>query len=130
MNLLTLVAWMAIVTWALLILASMIRVRGWTFPGLLQAFSNRDKVPDASSFAARAERTAYNTLENFVLFAALALAAHAAGATGQRAEMGAEIFFWARIAYIPIYFAGIPFLRTGVYFISIAGLGMIASVLI
>lgn len=129
-NLLTLVAYMAIVTWLMLLVASMLRARGWTFPGLMLAFGNRDNLPEPSPLAGRAERAARNTLENFVLFAALALAAHGAGATGQRAAMGAEIFFWARIVYIPVYLIGLPFLRTAVYFVSIAGLAMIASVLL
>ncbi|HEY8023367.1 MAG TPA: MAPEG family protein [Burkholderiaceae bacterium] len=129
-NLLTLVAYMAIVTWLMLLVASMLRARGWTFPGIMLAFGNRDNLPEPSALAGRAERAARNTLENFVLFAALALAAHAAGATGQRAEMGAEIFFWARLVYIPVYLIGLPFLRTAVYFVSIAGLAMIASVLL
>jgi uncharacterized MAPEG superfamily protein len=129
-NLLTLVAYMAIITWALLVVASLIRTRGWTLPGLLLAFGNRENLPEPSPLAGRAERAARNTLDNFVLFAALALAAHAAGATGQRVETGAEIFFWARVIYIPIYIVGLPYLRTGVWFVSIIGLGMIASVLI
>ena len=129
-NLLTLVAYMAIVTWAMLLVASLLRARGWTLYGMKLALGNRDSMPEASPLAGRAERTARNTLENFVLFAALALAAHAAGATGQRAELGAEIFFWARLAYIPIYLAGLPYLRTAVWTVSIVGLVMIASVLI
>jgi len=129
-NLLTLVAYMAIITWATILVASLIRSRGWTLPGMLLAFGNRENMPEPSALAGRAERTARNTLDNFVLFAALALAAHAAGATGQRVETGAEIFFWARVIYIPIYIIGLPYLRTAVWAISIVGLGMIASVLI
>ena len=82
-NLLTLVAYMAIITWATILVASLIRSRGWTLPGMLLAFGNRENMPEPSALAGRAERTARNTLDNFVLFAALALAAHAAGATGQ-----------------------------------------------
>ncbi len=129
-NLLTLVAYMAIITWVLLVGASLIRARGWTLPGMILAFGNRDNMPEPSPLAGRAERTARNTLDNFVLFAALALAAHAAGATGQRVVMGAEIFFWARVIYIPIYIIGLPYLRTGVWAVSIVGLGIIASALI
>jgi uncharacterized MAPEG superfamily protein len=129
-NMLTLVAYMAIVTWATLLAASFLSARGWTAPGFTLAMSNRENMPAPSALAGRAERAARNTLDNFVLFAALVLAAHAAGATGARAELGADIFFWARLAYIPIYIAGIAYVRTAVWAISIIGLAMIAGTLI
>lgn len=129
-NMLALVAYMAIITWLTVLIASLLRARAWTSLGIRQAFGNREDMPDTSPVAGRAERAARNTLENFILFAALVLAAHAAGATGHRVELGAEIFFWARLAYIPIYIAGITYLRTVVWAISVVGLGMIASVLV
>jgi uncharacterized MAPEG superfamily protein len=115
---------MAIVTWLTLLAASLLRVKGWTMPGMMLAFGNRENLPPASPLAGRAERTARNTFENFVLFAVLALAAHAAGATDPRIARGAEIFFWARIVYIPVYYAGIVYLRTAVWALSVAGLVM------
>jgi uncharacterized MAPEG superfamily protein len=121
---LTLVIDMAIVTWLTLLLASLIRSHGWTHKGMMLAFGNRDDLPEATSFAGRAERTARNTQENFVLFAAVALVAHAAGADGPRVALGAQVFFWARLVYIPVYYAGIVFLRTAVWGVSIAGLAM------
>ena len=36
--------------------------------------------------------------------------------------LGAQIYFWARVAYFPIYVVGIPYLRTLVYALSIWGL--------
>jgi len=94
------------------------------------ATGNRDNLPEASPLAGRAERTARNTAENFVLFSALALVAHAAGAESPRVILGAEVFFWARLAYIPVYYAGIPYLRTAIYFVSVVGLAMIAMTLL
>lgn len=121
---LILVIYMAIITWALLLLASVIRAKGWTPAGMMIAFGNRENLPDADAFAGRAERTARNTLENFVLFAAIALVAHAAGASSPKVAMGAQIFFWARALYIPVYYAGIVYVRTAVWMVSIAGLAM------
>jgi len=124
---LTLVIYMALLTWLTLLLASLIRVKGWTPSGTLIALGNRDNLPEASPLAGRAERTARNTLENFVLFAAIALVAHAAGATSPKVAMGAQIFFWARLIYIPVYVAGIAYLRTAIWVLSIVGLGMMVS---
>lgn len=127
---LTLVVYTALLTWLTLLLASLLRARAWTPSGIRLAFGNRDNLPEATPVAGRAERTARNTLENFVLFAALALAAQVSGVTGERVELGATIFFWARVAYVPIYIAGITYLRTAAWLVSIVGLGMILSALI
>lgn len=124
---LTLVIYMAILTWLTVLVASLIRVKGWTPSGTMMALSNRDKLPEATLFAGRAERAARNTLENFVLFAAIALVAHAAGATSPKIATGAQIFFWARVLYVPVYCAGITYLRTAIWVVSIAGLGMMIS---
>ena len=121
---LALVIYMAILTWLTLLVASLIRVKGWTPSGTMIALGNRENLPTATPFAGRAERTARNTLENFVLFAAIALVAHAAGANSAKVATGADIFFWARVVYIPVYYAGIAYLRTAIWVVSIVGLGM------
>jgi uncharacterized MAPEG superfamily protein len=127
---LTLVIYMAILTWLTLLAASLIRAKGWTSAGTMIGLGNRDNLPEATPLAGRAARTAQNTLENFVLFAAIALVACAAGVASPRVAMGAEIFFWARVLYVPVYYAGIIYLRTTVWLVSIIGLAMmIAAVL-
>ena len=67
---------------------------------------------------------AYNMLEGMVMFLAAVLAAQLAGKASQ-AALGATVFFWARLVYWPVYIAGIIYLRTAVWFVSIIGLGMI-----
>jgi uncharacterized MAPEG superfamily protein len=126
---LTLVIYMAIITWVTIFAASLMRVKGWTFAGTKLALGNRDVLPDASPMAGRADRTARNTLENFILFAVIALVVHVAGAQSPRVDMGAEVFFWSRILFIPVYYAGIVYLRTVVWVVSLIGLGMMLSAL-
>jgi len=126
-KLLSLVLCMAGVTWLMLLAASLIRARAWTAKGMQRALGNRDNLPDPTPLAGRAERTARNTLENFALFAVLALVAHAAGATSPKIPLGAEVFFWARLVYIPVYLAGITYLRTAVWTVSIVGLGLMIA---
>jgi len=127
---LTLVAYMALLTWIMLLVASLVRARGWRLDGILVAFGNRDNLPESTPLAGRAERTARNTLENFVLFAALALIAHVTGAVNSQVELGAQLFFWARVLYIPIYLAGITYFRTAVWLVSVVGLGMIFAAIV
>ncbi|HSW06323.1 MAPEG family protein [Aquabacterium sp.] len=126
---LTLVVCMAIVTWLTVLVASLLRAKAWTPAGLMMAFGNRADLPEATGFAGRAERTARNTMENFVLFAAIALVAQASGSTHPNIATGATVFFWARLVYIPVYYAGITFVRTGVWLVSIVGLGMMVLAL-
>lgn len=128
--LLALVVYMAAITWLLLLAASLIRARGWTIPGMAVAMGNRENLPEATPFSGRADRTARNTLENFALFAALALVAHVSGTQSPRVLLGAEIFFWARIVFVVVYYLGIPYLRTGVWTVGFAGLAMMASALV
>ena len=93
--------------------------------GLPALAGNRDKMPESSGFAGRAQRAHRNMLESLVLFAVLVLVAVAAGKTNSMTLLGAQIFLWARIAYALVYYAGIPWLRTGVWAVSVAGLVMI-----
>ena len=123
---LTLVVYMAFITWLTLLLASLIRAKGWTLDGTKIAMGNRENLPEATPLAGRADRTAKNTLEGFVLFAAIALVAHAAGVQSPRVAMGAELFFWSRVLYIPVYYVGIPYLRTAVWTAGMVGLALMA----
>lgn len=127
---LTLVIYMAILTWFALLAASLIRAGGWSLPGMMIAMGNRDNLPGATPFAARADRAARNTVEGFILFTAIALTAHAAGIVSPRVALGAEVFFWSRVLYLPIYYAGIAYLRTVVWAIGVAGLAMMTSALV
>ena len=59
-----------------------------------------------------------------MLFAALAIVAHVAGAQSPKVLLGAEVFFWSRLVYLVVYYAGIPVLRTVVWRVGIVGLAM------
>jgi uncharacterized MAPEG superfamily protein len=121
---LSLVVYMAIVTWASLLAASLIRTEGWTLPGMMLALGNGNNLPVPSPLAGRADRAARNTADNFMLFAALAIVAHVAGAQSPKVLLGAEVFFWSRLVYLVVYYAGISILRTAVWGVSIVGLTM------
>lgn len=75
--------------------------------------------------AARAERASRNFLETFVFFAAAVVCAIASGRDGHLAELGALMYFLARVAYLPIYIIGIPVLRSLVWIVSLVGLLMV-----
>ena len=78
-----------------------------------------------SKIGGRVERAFKNFLETFVLFAAAVLMANAMGKTSPMSALGAEIYFWSRVAYLPVYGAGIPFVRTVLWGASLVGIIMI-----
>lgn len=75
-------------------------------------------------FAGRAERALKNYQETFPAFAALALGLAVADRTGGLGAAGALVWFAARIAYLPLYLFGVPYLRSLLWLVSAAGLAM------
>ena len=91
--------------------------------GLDWAASARDEVkPPLSGVGGRLDRARANFLETFPLFATAVLAAHVLQQHDQLTVLGAQLYFWARLLYVPVYAAGIPYLRTLVWTVSIAGI--------
>src|SRR5712691_3697918 len=90
--------------------------------GPMPLFGNRDNMPVWTGWAGRAQRAHHNMLENLVLFTALVLIAVVAQKTNDKTLLGAQIFFWARLAYAVIYVAGIIWVRTAAWLVSMAGL--------
>ncbi len=93
--------------------------------GLPALAGNREGQPEITGWAGRAIRAHRNMLESLVLFAALVLVGHAAGKLNATTALGAQLFIWARLGYAAVYLVGVPWLRTGVWFVSVIGLVMI-----
>jgi uncharacterized MAPEG superfamily protein len=119
--------WSAALTWLMLVTASVLRSRGWTPGSVKIAFGNRDDLPEPTPLAGRADRAATNMLESLVLFTAAVVAVALADKTSTQTAVGAGIFFWARLAYWPCYLAGIIYLRTAIWVVSMIGLAMVAA---
>ncbi len=98
--------------------------------GIKWAVGPRDEGRTLSGVGGRLQRVSANFMETFPLFAALALAAMVLGHADARALLGAQLYFWARVAYVPIYAAGVPWLRTLVWLTSVVGMVMILLTLI
>ena len=91
--------------------------------GLKWNASNRDGEPaPLTGAAARAARASRNFLETFPFFAAAVLAVVLSKTNTPHTALGAELYFWARLVYLPIYIVGIPYLRTLVWAVSFWGL--------
>lgn len=85
--------------------------------------SARDgEVRPLQGVAARLDRAWRNFMETFAFFAALALATVVSERASADTALGAQLYLWSRVVYVPIYAAGIPYLRTLVWVVSIFGL--------
>ena len=113
---------------ALTLVQMLIAVLGATGEfGLPRLAGNREDLPPATGWAGRARRAHANMLESLAVFAIVVLVAHAAGKANETTALGAALFFWARLAYAIIYVAGVPWLRTAAWGVSIAGILLVFS---
>jgi uncharacterized MAPEG superfamily protein len=98
--------------------------------GAKWAVHARDGVaPPLTGVAARMDRAFGNFMETFPFFAAAVLAVLVSGQSNATSALGAQLYFWARVAYVPLYAAGVPYLRTLVWTISLIGLVMVLAAL-
>lgn len=119
---------MLVWTAALAVVQTLLAVTGAALQvGLPPLVGNREKLPECTGWVGRAQRAHRNLLESFAVFAALVLVAQITGRTNPTTALGAQMFFWARLVYAPVYVAGIPWLRTGVW--SVGALGVIMILL-
>jgi uncharacterized MAPEG superfamily protein len=67
-------------------------------------------------------RAQSNLFETLPVFAAAILIAHVAGREGVMTHWGALVYIVARVIYLPLYAAGVPFLRSLVWAVSLVGI--------
>jgi uncharacterized MAPEG superfamily protein len=118
---LTLLVWSVALCVAQMLVAVITAQAQVSLPPLI---GNREDFPELKGIAGRAARAHTNMISNLVMFAALALVAVVASRTNGMTALGAHLFFWGRLAYAGIYLAGIPWLRTGAWAVSMVGLVM------
>jgi uncharacterized MAPEG superfamily protein len=82
-------------------------------------------MPEVTGWAGRAQRGHRNMLENLPLFIVLVLVAQIANRTNAMTLLGAQLFFWGRLAHAVICLAGIPWARTLAWAVSVVGLVLI-----
>ena len=125
-GLLELTVYFTIWTLISVVLGAAIRNQEWTKEGRDIGLGNRDDLKEATPMGGRAERAAKNSIEAAVFFVPLALIASAAGLDSE-VMPGAQIAFWARIAYVPVYIVGIKYLRSLIWIGGVIGYGMMIS---
>ncbi|MEM9278677.1 MAG: MAPEG family protein [Pseudomonadota bacterium] len=104
---------------------------GFMANGVMGLVGSRDDEVLTTGVGGRFERAYYNMLETFPVFATLVLIIEVAVANelmdrSTTSVLAVQLYFWARVAYIPLYIIGIPFLRTIAWLASMIGIVMLA----
>lgn len=121
---LTMLAWTLVLAFVQILLFDIARTGQY---GLKWNTGPRDEaMPPLSARAERLSRAQANLFETLPLFAGFVLIAHVAGIHTPNTALGAQIYFWGRVAYVPLYAFGVRQVRSLVWLISLAGLIMVA----
>jgi len=90
-------------------------------------YGPRDNLrPFENKHARRMERANENFKETLPYAVALLLLVQFLSMANEISAAGAWIYFLSRVAYIPIYYTGIPLVRSVIWTVSIVGLVMVA----
>ena len=117
---LTILAWTLVLALVQVLLPAVLRNRE---TGIGYNASPRDE-PGApvGKLAGRLMRAQSNLFETLPVFAAAILIAHVASRENALTQWGAWLYLIARIVYVPLYAAGIPYIRSLVWTVSLAGI--------
>lgn len=88
--------------------------------------SHRDEEAEPlRGVAGRLDTALRNFFETSPLFVAVVLAAQLSGTQDAVTEWGSRLYFWGRVAYVPLYAAGVPLLRSLVWNVATIGIGLV-----
>jgi uncharacterized MAPEG superfamily protein len=91
----------------------------------------RDKeMPPLKPVAGRLQRAQNNLFETLPIFIGAVLIAHAAGRENSVTAIGSQVYFWGRVAYVPLYALGVRMIRSLVWTVSAAGLAAVLYVVL
>jgi uncharacterized MAPEG superfamily protein len=117
---LTMLTWSLILAFVQILLFDVARTHQY---GLSWNTGARDEaMPPLDVMAMRLKRAQDNLFETLPLFIGAVLIAHLAGRETMLTAIGAQIYFWGRVAYVPLYAFGVKTVRSLVWTVSTAGL--------
>ena len=117
---LSLLGWTLLLALFQIVLPAMLRNRE---TGVSYNAGSRDEEgPPVGRLTGRMMRARGNLLETLPIFAAAVLIVHVAGREGTLSHFAVWLYFIARVVYVPLYAAGIPYLRSLVWLGSLIGI--------
>jgi uncharacterized MAPEG superfamily protein len=122
---LKMLAWTLVLAFVQILLFDVARTGQY---GLKWNTGPRDEaMPPLNPRADRLRRAQDNLYETLPLFIAAVLIAHVANRENATTALGAQIYFWGRVVYVPLYAFGVRQVRSLVWLVATAGLVMVAS---
>jgi uncharacterized MAPEG superfamily protein len=94
--------------------------------GIAQTVGYPAQPKPQSPWAERLMKAHRNAVENLVVFAALVLAAQAAGVSNGVTAGAAVLYFWARVVHVLAYAFAVPWVRTLGFLGGFAAQAMVA----
>jgi uncharacterized MAPEG superfamily protein len=98
--------------------------------GAARMAGNRDDVGPPTAWQARTKRLVDNHREGLALFTPLVLIASVLSVSTPMTALGAQLFFFSRVAHAIIYLAGWPMVRPIAWLVGIVGTIMIFLALV
>ena len=121
-------AWTLVLAFAQILLSAIAQTSQY---GLKWNAGPRDgEMPPLNDRAQRLKRAQANLFETLPLFLGAVLIAQVTGRESEITALGAQLYFWARVAYVPLYAWGVPYLRSVAWAVGVVGLGMIAQAIL
>ena len=94
--------------------------------GAVKQAGPRDGPREIPALLGRCARSVQNQLESLAMFAPVVLIAHVTDTHSDMTVLGAQMYGLARIAYMPSYWLGIPYIRTVLWTVGLVGTIMVA----
>jgi uncharacterized MAPEG superfamily protein len=120
---LTVLAWGCML--ALVHIFAAVRVKTQQYGTKWNLGARDEELPPPRPIVGRLARAQANFFETFPVAAAAIILVSVAGLNDRWTAIGAIMWLAARIAYLPLYAAGVPVVRTIAFGISIVGIALI-----
>lgn len=114
----------------LLLLVAAQAVAGIRSVGVVPLANSRDDLPAPKGFHARMLRVVDNHREGLTIFAPLVLIAGAAHISNGTTVLGAQLFFYSRVAHAVLYLLGVPMIRPLAWAVGLVGTVMVFAALV
>ena len=119
---LTMLIYSAALLLVLILIQATVGVRAQGLPAMA---GNRDHLPPPTAFQARTKRLVDNHREGLTLIAPLILVAALAHVSTSWTALGAQLFFYSRVAHAALYLTGLPWVRPLAW-----GVGMVGTIMV
>jgi uncharacterized MAPEG superfamily protein len=110
---------------ALLHIFAAVRVKTRQYGTKWNVGARDEELPAPQPIVGRLARAQANFYETFPLYAAAALIVSVAHLNTRWTAIGALLWIGARLVYLPLYAAGVPYLRTAAWAVSLVGIVMV-----